>query len=294
MKPVRNIKSIQVFIETYRAGNVTRAANLLNISQSSVSYHIKKLETDLGTALFRRVATGLEPTEEGTLLFNHVDRGFSSIRHGLEQVTNRAGSVKLALLPMFASRWLSPRLGHLLESHPEINLTILNHNNSFAHAANPESMADVGVQWGLGNWTNFHMERLWPEKLVAVCSPAYQDSKDIARPEDLDRCTLIHVDDMRMWTEWYNRQGMTLRPAHSKMVLEDRHFQLSSTINGLGISLFADWLVAEELESGALVNPFGDSTETAFSYFAIVPKANAVRQPVQDFLAWLLAQSARK
>lgn len=290
MPQIRNIKSIQVFSEACRVGNVTRTAESLNISQSSVSYHINKLERDLGTVLFRRTASGIEPTDEGMMLFNNVERGFAAIKHGVDQVSNRASNVKCALLPMFASRWLSPRLGNLMEAHPEIGLSILNHNNSFAHSKTPESFADVGIQWGLGKWSNFHVRRLWPERLVAVCSPSYRQELAIEQPRDVLRCTLIHVDDMRMWAEWFGHHGLELAPSHAKMVLEDRHFQLSSTINGLGISLFAEWLVAEELESGALVNPFQGAIPTAFSYFAITPKITAVRWPVQTFLDWLLEE----
>lgn len=291
MTQVRNIKSLQVFAETYRVGNVTRSAEELNISQSSVSYHIKKLETDLGTSLFRRTASGLEPTEDGAVLFKHVDRGFAIIRNGVQQAANRAGNVRVALLPMFASRWLSHRLGDLLETHPEITLSILNHNNSYAYSNHPEDFADIGVQWGLGKWHNFHAERLWQERLVAVCSPDYRDAMNITDPGDLHRCTLIHVDDTRMWNSWFEHHGRTLQADHSKMLLEDRHFQLSSTINGLGISLFAEWLVASELQSGALINPFGGSISTDFAYFAITPKTNEMRTPVLMFLDWLISES---
>ena len=291
MTQVRNIKSLQVFADTYRVGNVTRAAEELNISQSSVSYHIKKLETDLGTSLFRRTASGLEPTEDGTALFKHVDRGLAIIRNGVQQAANRAGNVRVALLPMFASRWLSHRLGALLETHPEITLSILTHNNNYAYSNHPEDFADIGVQWGLGMWHNFHSERLWQERLVAVCSPSYRDAMKITDPGDLHMCTLIHVDDTRMWSEWFDHHGHRLKSDHAKMLLEDRHFQLSSTINGLGVSLFAEWLVASELASGALVDPFGSSTSTDFAYFAITPKSNEVRPPVRKFLDWLISES---
>ena len=49
-RAIKNIKSIHVLSVTSEAKSVTRAAELLNISQSSVSYHIKKLETQVGVA----------------------------------------------------------------------------------------------------------------------------------------------------------------------------------------------------------------------------------------------------
>ncbi len=72
------------------------------------------------------------------------------------------------------------------------------------------------------------------------------------------------------------------------MMLEDRHFQLSSTINGLGASLFASWLVRKELESGVLVNPFGRDFETSFAYHLVLPKGEVASKPVLQFRDWLL------
>jgi LysR family glycine cleavage system transcriptional activator len=285
---IRNIKSIQVFNVASEIGNVTRAAQLLNISQSSVSYHIKKLETDLGYSLFWRTKQGLELTEEGAVLASHVEKGLNMIQTGLERVANQAGSVKIALLPMFSSRWLSSRLGGLMELHPDLQLSMHNHNNSFARMHNPASFADLGIQWGKGNWNGFAVHRLWPEKLAVVCSPAYLASQPIRQPKDLLLCNLLHVDDNRMWEEWLVMNEVKASATQTQMMLEDRHFQLSSTINGLGVSLFASWLVQEELKSGVLVNPFGRNFETSFAYYLIVPKGEKLSKPVEQFCDWML------
>ncbi|MFK7877552.1 MAG: LysR substrate-binding domain-containing protein [Paracoccaceae bacterium] len=285
---IRNIKSIQVFNVTSDTGNVTRAAQLLNISQRSVRYHIKKLDIDVGHALFWRTKQGLELTEEGAVLASHVEKGLNMIQTGLERFANQAGSVRIALLPMFSSRWLSSRLGGLMELHPDLQLSMHNHNNSFARMHNPASFADLGIQWGKGNWNGFAVHRLWPEKLAMVCSPAYLAAHPISQPKDLLSCNLLHVDDNRMWEEWLLMNEVKASATQMQMMLEDRHFQLSSTINGLGVSLFASWLVQEELKSGVLVNPFGRNFETSFAYYLIVPKGEKISKPVEQFCDWML------
>lgn len=292
MEMIRNIKSVQVFHAVFRTRSLTAAAKALNISQSSLSYHIKKLEGDLGVALFRRTASGLEPTEAGALLAVHVDSGLSTIRTGLRQATMHKTSVRFALLPMFSTRWLSSRLTRLMEEIPEMGLTIHTHVNDYALMDHPAQFADLGMQWGRGNWDRFHATRLWPERMAVVCSPAYLAEHRIERPEDLARCTLIHVDDRGMWQEWFAGHGVDITLPDRQMVLEDRHFQLSSTINGLGVSLFADWLVAEELASGALVSPFADLFPTAYAYHLIYPRESqlsATARTVHDCIirmAW--------
>ena len=287
MDPIRNLRSIQVFQLAFKHRNVSRAAQALNASQSAVSYHIKKLEDDLGVALFRRTARGLEPTEDGATLAADVDQGLAIIRAGLARVGARAGSLRVAILPMFGSRWLSPRLGGFWERHPGLQLSIQSHNNSYVRMDRPADFADLGIQWGRGPWPKFDCTPLWPETLVVVCSPDYRDAMAIRTPADLQRCMLLHVDDTLMWEEWYGDSGLTLSPDQPQMMLEDRHFQLSSTINGLGVSLFAAWLVEDELRAGKLVNPFGRLYPTSFAYNLVQPSGLRLSAAAAGFRKWI-------
>lgn len=291
MENIKNIYSIQVFNVVSEHKSVTLAAQIMNISQSSVSYHIKKLENDLSITLFQRTAYGLILTEDGALLAQHVERGLREIQAGLEKIASRAGSVRVALLPMFASRWLSSRLGSLLETNPTLQLSIQNHNNNYAKMDNPEYFADFGIQWGRGNWKQYDVVKLWSESLVVVCSPDYLKEYPIHSPEDIQKCTLLHVDDERMWEEWIDQNGKKADTPQSQMILEDRHFQLSSTINSLGVSLFAAWLVKDELESGQLVNPFNREYETTFAYHLIKPKKVELSRSARQFYDWIATQS---
>lgn len=293
MKYIKNIYSIQIFSVVSEHKSVTQSAQIMNISQSSVSYHIKKLEDDLSVVLFQRTANGLILTEDGALLAKHLERGLKEIQIGLEKIASRAGSVRVALLPMFASRWLSSRLGDLLEDNPTLQLSIQNHNNTYAKMENPEYFADLGIQWGRGNWNRFDMSKLWDEKLVVVCSPNYLKEYPIHSPEDIQKCTLLHVDDERMWEEWIDQNGLKHKPDQSQMVLEDRHFQLSSTINSLGVSLFAKWLVREELENGQLINPFNREYETSFAYHLIKPKKVELSRPAKEIYNWIILQDRK-
>lgn len=294
MSQIKNIKSIQVFNAVARTKNLTKAAAELHSSQSSISYHIKKLETELGVPLFRRTSVGLDLTDHGIALAVAVESGLSSIRAGLDIAARRAVSVRIAVLPMFASRFLSARLGTLWETRPKLQISIQNHNNAYAGLSDPFAFADFGIQWGLGNWPRFRVTRLWPEKLIVVCSPKYLARHCIGSAADLQQCTLLHVDDERMWTEWMIRNGQSINPQQPQMMLDDRHFQLSSTINGLGVSLFVEWLVQDELKSGVLVNPFERAFSTDFAYYLISPKDIALSPPAAEIRDWLLSHAAQR
>ncbi len=289
MVQIKNIKSIQVFSVVARTKNLTKAAVELNSSQSAISYHIKKLEAELGLPLFRRMATGLELTDHGAALAPHVDAGLNGIRAGLDMAMRRAGTVRVAVLPMFASRFLSAHLGTLWEKRPDLQISIQNHNNTYANLADPHAFADLGIQWGHGSWPRFHVTRLWPERLIVVCSPKYLARHPITSAADLKRCTLLHVDNEHMWSEWMAKNEQELASKHSGMMLDDRHFQLSATINGLGVSLFVEWLVQEELRTGQLVNVFGRSFSTSLAYHVISPKDIVLQPRAREIRDWFLS-----
>ena len=62
------IRVLRYLLEIARAGNMTRAAETLHISQPTLSKQMKDLEQELGKKLFRRGSTSLSLTDEGMLL----------------------------------------------------------------------------------------------------------------------------------------------------------------------------------------------------------------------------------
>ena len=62
------VRVLRYFLEIVRAGNMSRAAETLHVSQPTLSKQIKELEGELGKKLFHRGSTSLTLTEEGMLL----------------------------------------------------------------------------------------------------------------------------------------------------------------------------------------------------------------------------------
>ncbi|HJL33358.1 MAG TPA: LysR family transcriptional regulator, partial [Polyangiaceae bacterium LLY-WYZ-15_(1-7)] len=71
-----NFHHLRYFWAVAHEGNLTRAAEQLHVSQSAVSVQIKKLEEDLGHALFERRGRQLHLTEAGRLALDYADTIF--------------------------------------------------------------------------------------------------------------------------------------------------------------------------------------------------------------------------
>ena len=73
-----NYHHLRYFREVAHEGNLTRAAERLNVSQSALSMQIKALEARLGQPLFDRVGRRLDLTEVGRIALDHADRIFET------------------------------------------------------------------------------------------------------------------------------------------------------------------------------------------------------------------------
>ena len=65
----QNLSQYKIFYEVAKAGNISKAAKELYISQPAISKAISKLEDSLGLSLFTRSSRGVQLTSEGEILF---------------------------------------------------------------------------------------------------------------------------------------------------------------------------------------------------------------------------------
>ena len=73
-----NYRHLRYFQAVAHDGNLTRAAERLNLSQSALSVQIAKLEEQLGHNLFERRGRQLHPTEAGRIALDHADAIFAT------------------------------------------------------------------------------------------------------------------------------------------------------------------------------------------------------------------------
>ena len=120
---------LRIFHAVADAGSLTRAGEVLNLSQSAVSRQIRALEESLNATLFHRHARGLILTEQGELLFDAT----KSIDHRLEATTARIrdsadevfGELRVTTTMGFGLLWLAPRLSQLYENYPDLRIDLI-------------------------------------------------------------------------------------------------------------------------------------------------------------------------
>ena len=126
-----NLRHLKYFVATAESGQVSRAATLLSISQSSVTGAIRDLEAELGADLFVRSAHGMELTDAGREFLASAREILEKLDEA-KKLTQRhstvSGVISLAATYTVIGYFLPYHLDRLAQIHPglEIRLSELN------------------------------------------------------------------------------------------------------------------------------------------------------------------------
>jgi len=124
------LERYRIFCSVYESGSLSSAANMMFLTQSAVSQHIKALEDSLGTILFIRSRSGIQPTQAGHLLYQYASQALSLIRTAEKKFTDISsledGSLSVGASDTICSHYLMPVLEQYHRLYPGIHLNITN------------------------------------------------------------------------------------------------------------------------------------------------------------------------
>lgn len=289
-----SLTSLQVFDAAARHASFTRAARELNVTQSAVSRQIRQLEEYVGRPLFRRLKQGLLLTEPGEVYAASVHDLLEQAEAATLQLMaygSGGGTLTIALLPTFGSRWLVPRLGGFTARHPDIQLNLLTQLKPFEFA---DSEIDVAIHFGSEVWPGAVCHRLMGEVVVPVAAPSLLGgASGLARPEDVGRYTLLqHVTRPQAWQEWLRAAGVDTIDGRTGPRFEQFYMVIQAAIAGLGLAVLPRFLIQEELAGGRLVVAVDRPVTSEYAYFLVHPERKTDLRRVAVFRDWLLEQCA--
>src|SRR5262249_25403272 len=110
-------------------GQLGRAAELLGLSQPALSKSLRRLEDALEVRLFRRSASGMELTAEGSLLLSRARELRQSLRNVAREVSDVArghtGHIRIGVGPIVNDELLLAAISELLNAEPRISMKVI-------------------------------------------------------------------------------------------------------------------------------------------------------------------------
>lgn len=277
-----------------RLGTLARAADELGVSAGAVSQQIIKTEAQLGRPVFVRQGKGLTRTEFGDRFLVRLTAGFRTLDEAVGSAQRHADSVlTISVAPVFASKWLVPRLDSYTRANPGMRLRL----DATVDLVDPDvSDIDVAIRVGPGGWPGVRADRLMDQEVFPVCAPSL--AAKISKPADLlGLPVVLDSNSVLKWDDWLAQFGLSERDMQSGSSFTDAALALDAAIAGQGIMLAWQTLADYALGVGTLVMPFRERARTGNAYW-LVTSANRREEPkVTRFKQWIrteLAETGRR
>lgn len=237
-----NLQQLEYFSGAYDAGSFSAAAERLHLSQPSVSEQVRRLEDELGVALFQRAGRGLVPTDAGRALRPHADAVRVAVEAARESVVaQRELRGGIATFGTFgtARYYLGTAIvADFRRRHPSVRVRLVGQNSSQVVHAVRDGELEAGLVGLPIDDRGLDVQPIMRDENVYVSAVA----EHVARPvtiAGLARAPLILPDvsfggadpSRRQFNELAQRAGITIE---ADIEVEDVEAALDLAARGLG------------------------------------------------------------
>jgi LysR family glycine cleavage system transcriptional activator len=284
------LNSLRTFEAAARHLSFKDAAEELFVSPTTVSNQIRELERDWGCPLFIRRTRAVVLTDVGRSLAAVLGQAFSDIRAEIDtHIAPTSKSVKLAVGPIFGSRWLLPRLEKFRETHPGIEL-VLTHSPRITSVESLSSQ--IAVDWGTGEWHGLDVTALFALVYSPVVSPELASKYGgLRHPADLSRFPIIQQRDRSEWVSWLSLVGLKELTFENQITMIDSNLVVQAAIAGQGVALGSFPFLRDDVATGRLVKPFKQDLHPQRSYFMLTRPGGRRNPEVDAVCQWLVQES---
>lgn len=175
-----DIHQLKTFVAVAREKTITRASEVLHLSQPAVSAHIKSIEDTLGLTLFSRTPKGMALTPDGERLLAKAEQTLAAHQALLDEASRTtgrlSGKLRLGASTSTSHAAVGKLLTELSARHPEVDVTL-------EHKTSGEILA--GIRHGTLD-AGFYNEAGEPEPELVV-TPVGEISIDVVAPPGLVR-----------------------------------------------------------------------------------------------------------
>lgn len=286
------LNSLNTFACTARGESFQRAAEQLNISPSAVSHQIRNLEQQLGYKLFHRLDKQVRLTESGRALYQRINQPLHQLHHAAELALQPSQPVvRISCAPIFATRWLMPRLSDFQACHPDIELSV----QATTEQVDLESQQVDGlIRHGNQRWPQVNQQFLLAEQSVIVCRPTL--FRRFSQPLDAHQLQHQPLLDVAAhsdrWKSWFARHGIQADRQRCSMSVQNGAQAIEACMLGDLFLLFDQTMLQRELADGSLVVACEVENDSPYGYSLLWSKQRPVSAAFETFQHWLATQLA--
>ncbi len=291
------LKYLSIFIQVAKSEGFRPAAKQLNMSASSVSEAILRLEDSLGTRLFQRTTRKISLTEAGQKLYKKSLAAMKVLENALEQTYDKSGPVT-GTLCLSASQgvcdlFLNDILIKFAKNYPEI---IIHLDCEGLKKDLVTSGLDAAIRLNaLLDPETYAVPIGPPLEMAIIVAPSYlKKHATPEKPEDLTRCEGIVFStdktDIVPWTFGDGSQSVIIKPK-IRFKTNNTSAIIKLTERGLGFSYMYYDLVKQPLEEGGLCEVLKDYGKKKYQYSLNYLNKKNMKAPLKAFIEFVKCEN---
>ena len=287
------LNALRAFEAAGRHVSFTRAAAELRVTHGAVSRHVQTLEAWLGSPLFERHNRRVVLTQAGSSYLAEIGAALDRIALATTRHVERGRPrlLRVNALATFTLRWLIPRLSGFQVANPAVEVRLTTSNVPLSNVV--ESF-DVAIRGGPDARPGHIGKAFLSERRIPVCSPALLRRLPLREPEQLKHHTLLHAATLpQVWPQWLRAAGVPELEPQASVTLEHFYLTLQAALDGLGVAMGPERLIADDVAAGRLTLPFVGPALSARAYYTYVPEPRSDDPAVRAFCAWLIDAAQR-
>lgn len=247
------ISELTTFVAVVELKNFTKAAQLLNMSQPSVSIHIKNLETMFNTTLINRSVKQkkIVITDNGYKLYARAKEILDLIDLTRYELTTEAtalkGSLKIGASLTIGEYLLPEFLTYFSNKYPEVDVAVIMNNTSSICKGIRDLSYDIGFIEGPPVYGNLLQHRFYEDEMVLAYSPSITSADDIHSFDSLRWITREDGSGTREYLNMYLSQNQIMP---KKIMMLGSNFAIQEAVKtGLGVTIISKLVVAKAAEN---------------------------------------------
>jgi DNA-binding transcriptional LysR family regulator len=280
-----NWDDVRIFLAVARSGQILAASKRLALNHATLSRRLTALEEALGTRLFIRRTNGCELTAEGEGFLTSAERMETEMLAAQARLgrtdTAIAGTVRIGAPDGFGVSFLAPRMGRLIERHPELKIQLVPVPRAFSLSSRE---ADVAITLERPEQGRLISAKLTDYTLGLYASRGYVEAH--GAPDDAEALKahrrVGYVEDL-IFTPSLNFTGEVMRNWNAGFEISSATGQTEAVRSGAGIGILHNY-IARQYQDLIRVMPGTSIQRTYWTIFHESARDLARIRIVADFL----------
>ncbi|MEH1017342.1 LysR family transcriptional regulator [Micromonospora sp. CPCC 206060] len=297
---VPSLDLLLTFLEIYRAGSLSGAAQRLGVTQPAVTGQLARLEEQVGEPLFVRTARGVTPTQRAAVLASRVGAHVDGLRGALNLADTEPmlkDTVRIGGAAELMTLRVMPVLADLAKRGARVHATFGLADELLS--ALVAGRLDLVVSAVRPTQKAVLAEPLVDEEFVLIAPPALAHTIDAQRLRTQPVAALAHLPLVayaeelpivrRYWRSEFGRRP----PNPVAMIVSDLRAILAAVVAGAGISVLPRYIATPALDAGKVVQLHHTEAEPLNTLYLVV-RWDAPGNPAVTALRDQLRQAARR